>query len=386
MAFGRIVGLLGLVAAAALSAACSPPPASTPVPTTTTPANAVPGPVTTAALLAPTTTVAPIETTVPVPVPPPTAPVPTTTVAPVDDLLANVTYVRAAFVDATDLPADFTGTADVAFDSPDDDDDNDNDLVTGRVYVPATRAAAPSCVALIHGYGDRASSAWIATYAAALSADGHAVLATNLRNHADRVGVGPFEGPNKAYLPAGMADIVADSAVDVRRGFDWMEEQLGCDKYAVVGYSMGGWVATIVAGADARVDGLVTLASGGNFDALLRKSAHDVFVNMSGRPTFFADFLVNENAVKTALAALRPVDPASWMSQRVSIPALTMWHSSDPIIPGPSFAALAAAAESHGGRRLLTAGVQFHAVNGLTSPGGDLAETAAYLETRLAGG
>jgi len=369
MAHARIVGLLGLVTMVGLAAACTPPASSTVTPESPAPTTAAPAPVTSA----PTTTLADV-------VPAPTTTQPAAVKAP----LASVDYVKAPLTDATDLPDDFTGWAEIQFNSPDDDDDADNDLVYGVVYVPATRSVAKSCIALVHGYSDRRSTYWLVEYAQALQAQGHVVIAADQRNHGDRSTPGPYGGVNKANSPAGMADIVSDSARDVRRSFDWLETEVGCEKYGVVGHSMGGWIATIVAGADARIDGLVTLASGGNFDALLRKSGHDVFVGMSGRPLFLADFGVNETLVKQALVSLDPVDAARWMSERVTVPALTMWHSTDPIIPSASFSALAAAAEANGGRRLTTGGVQYHLVNGWNSPGGDLYETKAYMAERLA--
>src|SRR5690606_19566279 len=160
-----------------------------------------------------------------------------------------------------------SGAHDVYFASPDGDEDLDADVVTATVDIPAVRAASNACVVLQHGFADNRSgywtADWITRYSAELTARGLVTFSIDARAHASRKGVRILEdgsatsdqGPSqKAHQPAGLVDLVTDTVVDVRRGLDWLDDQVGCDQVAIVGHSMGGWIATITAAADDRVD------------------------------------------------------------------------------------------------------------------------------------
>lgn len=313
--------------------------------------------------------------------PAPVSPAPTTTV-PASGALADLGY---SGVGRTVAPVTSVRDAEqtVAWQSPDDDDDLDDDLVGARLFIPSQRVASNACVVILHPLGGDRGAAWITTYAHALMADGAVVVAPDWRNHGSRQGATTQQTQWKANSAPGLADLLADSVVDVRRGLDVLERQVGCRRFGIVGFSAGGWIGTLVAGADPRVDGLVVLASGGDFDVLLRQSALDIFVTMSGRPSNLADLGVSETKVKHALTHLRPVDPAAWMRDRVTAPTLVVSHSSDLIMPPAAVSAIGTPARERGGRWMSSMGVRFHTVQCDTSAGGDLRATMEHLGSAL---
>ncbi len=128
---------------------------------------------------------------------------------------------------------------------------SEGDTAKALYAVPAEGEGPFPAVLLIHGH--HSSKAYmIGRYAAELASRGIASLAIDL----------PLQGERKVegedYFPGDIrktAETLKRSVIDARRALDWLEtrEEIDSGKMGVIGYSLGSWIATMAASADARL-------------------------------------------------------------------------------------------------------------------------------------
>ena len=116
----------------------------------------------------------------------------------------------------------------------------------GKVHLPETRAIGG--VAVLHGFGGHPDQPHIVAVSEALATAGVAALRFAYRDHQ----------PPRMTLASGLAD--ASGAIRLLKAHPDIPEALG-----VVGFSVGGAVAALVAGRDSRIRAAVLAAAPARF-------------------------------------------------------------------------------------------------------------------------
>jgi uncharacterized protein len=129
---------------------------------------------------------------------------------------------------------------------------SDGQGVPALLAMPKLGDAPFPVVIMLHGH--RSSKAYmIYRYARGLALAGIASLAIDLPYEGDR----KVEGKNFfTGDPQSTADNIRRAVIDARRGIDWLQGQqnINSGKLAIIGYSLGSWIAVMVTAADDRVD------------------------------------------------------------------------------------------------------------------------------------
>lgn len=151
----------------------------------------------------------------------------------------------------------------------------DGEKVTAYLAMPnLIKNQKPKTVVLVHGLTQSKDQWWKESgpwsfpgqITKALLDNGFAVFALDARNHGERLQ--PWDPQNPyAYIKEsrvnGFSKMVLNSAIDVRRGIDYLESRndLDLDGLAVMGFSMGGCIAWASTAADSRIEHLVAMAT-----------------------------------------------------------------------------------------------------------------------------
>ena len=141
-------------------------------------------------------------------------------------------------------------------------------LVSAYLERPAATAAPAPVVLLLHGWSAAKDRWWLdggyisgGDLRRALLAAGYAVFAVDAQAHGDRIAENDYGHVNdRSWFT--VDDIVTQTARDCRRGLDYLagRDDIDAERLGVVGYSMGGWLAFILAAVDDRIDVAVAVA------------------------------------------------------------------------------------------------------------------------------
>lgn len=151
----------------------------------------------------------------------------------------------------------------------------DGERVTAYLVLPdQIKNRKHKTVVLLHGLTQSKDQWWKESgpwsfpgqITKALLENGFAVFALDARNHGERLQSWDPQNPY-AYIKEsrvnGFSKMVLNSAIDVRRGIDYLESRsdLDLDDLAVIGFSMGGCIAWATTAADSRIKHLVAMAT-----------------------------------------------------------------------------------------------------------------------------
>lgn len=180
--------------------------------------------------------------------------------------------------------------------------------VPALLFLPRTASAAhPAlCLVLLHGLGG--SKEVMAGLALEMARAGYASLAIDEYGQGERAGARPPDRSQAEEL--GLA--VRQSAVDVRRGMDYLEtrKEINPKRIGMVGVSLGAILSTVVSGVDSRVKAVALISGGGDWALILKTLAARNAV-VGGRSTgSFRD--VSADALNALLA---PEDPLTFAAQ-----------------------------------------------------------------------
>jgi dienelactone hydrolase len=174
------------------------------------------------------------------------------------------------------------------------------DRVPGLIIRPKDVAGPGPCVLAGH-YLTSNKEEVFAEKADAYAARGVTLLALDARYHGERqAGV----GPEAAVARLGtLYNLFRLTVIDMRRGLDYLGRRGLCDP-DLVGYegrSLGGFMGSMLIGADPRVKAAVLLVSGGDWRTYLARSWVALGGNLRGA------------RLNAAVRKLAPIDPVRWI-------------------------------------------------------------------------
>ncbi len=123
------------------------------------------------------------------------------------------------------------------------------------------------------------------------------------------------------------AEVVRDTAIDLRRGIDYLETRPECDpdRIGLFGISMGGFLGVLTAAVDERIAAVVLLATGADYELLIKQA------------TFLFPEVDRDDpaAIDAALEVLDPIDPKHYVGAIAPRPLLMLNGEEDPVVPRP---------------------------------------------------
>jgi cephalosporin-C deacetylase-like acetyl esterase len=165
----------------------------------------------------------------------------------------------------------------------------------------------------------------------AYAARGVTMFAIDARYHGDRWGIGPLRA--LARLDT-LYDLFRLTVIDMRRALDYLEGRGFCDpdRMGYEGRSMGGFMGSLLIGADTRIKAAVFLVSGADWRAALTRSWVLLGGNLRGA------------RLKAAVRRLDPIDPKHWIGRAAGRPVFMAAGKLDDATPIASARALHRAA------------------------------------------
>jgi fermentation-respiration switch protein FrsA (DUF1100 family) len=145
--------------------------------------------------------------------------------------------------------------------------------------------------------------------------------------------------------PETLAEMVADTAVDVRVGIDYLERRPECHhKIAYMGTSFGAVVGAIVAGQDPRIKATVLTSIGPSFERGMLMSARQAKLDPSFRIVMVPGAATDPKVLAHAVGVLGPYDPARWVGRIAPRPVMLVNGRDDPLVSHADARDVAAAA------------------------------------------
>jgi dienelactone hydrolase len=195
----------------------------------------------------------------------------------------------------------------------------DNDHVPALLALPPGGAKVP-CIMYLHGLGRSKNDA--VPLIAPLARLGIGVMAIDA----------PYQGARsqgKAALdsvlhnPTRLTAMLRQTAIDVRRGLDVLDERRECDpnRLGLVGFSFGAVIAAAVAGSDTRVRATVLLSASGDWRPALRDPGILIAPDESHNTAEYDAYL----------KALAPWNPAHWVGHIAPRPLLMVNGTHDEL-------------------------------------------------------
>jgi uncharacterized protein len=134
----------------------------------------------------------------------------------------------------------------------------------------------------------------------AYAARGVTMFAIDARFHGERHGIGPLRAVARLGT---LYDLFRLTVIDMRRALDYLDSRGFCDP-ARIGYegrSLGGFMGSMLIGADPRIKAAVLLVSGADWSVYLSRSWVMLGGNLRGA------------RLKAAVRRLAPLDPLHWI-------------------------------------------------------------------------
>lgn len=143
-------------------------------------------------------------------------------------------------------------------------------LVPGYLEIPKAAQSPAPCVVLMHGWSGGKENWWEdenyiygGVARKALLEAGFAVFALDAQGHGDRIAENDYQVVNVQNEPGAperknyftLRDIIVQTAVDYRRGIDYLETRgdIDMERIGVLGYSMGGFHSFAVTAIEPRI-------------------------------------------------------------------------------------------------------------------------------------
>lgn len=119
--------------------------------------------------------------------------------------------------------------------------------------------------------------------------------------------------------PEAFTRLLRGSVLDLRRALDYLGRQPECDpsRLGVVGFSQGGLLGTLLAGADTRVRAVALLGAGAGWAQIIGRPDSLILPDRTGE------------RLQSALRILRPYEPASWVRRISPRPVLFVQGTHD---------------------------------------------------------
>lgn len=248
--------------------------------------------------------------------------------------VASLAYDRRAPLDVQDakskrFPAD-RHSRPIGLDVSTFSYESDGRRVPAIMARPLKRAST-GCLIWENGLFSKKEDSIIAWEGA--GALGLTTFSIDLRGHGARA-ASSHTLANALKDPRQVYDIVRGSAIDLRRGIDYLDSKSFCKhNIGLVGGSLGGMIGAAVAGSDPRIEVAALLSVPGTWRELLTQT--DLFLpGIEKDPKKF----------RAALDLLQPLDPVQWVAKISPRPLLLTRGDSDPIVSAAAFEDLAAAA------------------------------------------
>jgi uncharacterized protein len=206
----------------------------------------------------------------------------------------------------------------------------DGERVPALFTIPRRADGPTACILLGHGFRGDKSQLPVGDL---LARAGFASFGIDARFHGERRD--PEVLAAMATEPSLLARMLRETVIDMRRAIDYLETRPECDSSRIgfLGASMGGFVGSLVAGADARVQAPVLLVSGADWPTMLESTEARDFRRVA-----------TAGDIAAARAVLDPVDPKHWVGRIAPRPVLMIAGDADAQVPPASARALHAAA------------------------------------------
>jgi len=134
----------------------------------------------------------------------------------------------------------------------------------------------------------------------AYAARGVTMLAIDARYHGERQGIGPIRAVARLNT---LYNLFRLTVIDMRRALDYLDSRGICDRIGYEGRSMGGFMGSMLIGADPRIKAGAFLVSGADWRVYLTRSWVMLGGNLSGA------------RLKAAVRKLDPIDPRHWIGR-----------------------------------------------------------------------
>ncbi len=179
------------------------------------------------------------------------------------------------------------------------------------------------CIVILHGLGG--SKEIMAGYALAMAKFGYASLVIDEYGQGERGPLKTVPGQEAGQL----GRTVAQTAVDVRRGIDYLEtrREIDAKRIGLAGVSLGAIVGTVAAGVEPRIKACVLISGGGDWGVILKTLAARN-ATVGGRTTA-AFRKIDFGALNARLA---PEDPLTFAPHIAPRPALMLGGRRDTTI------------------------------------------------------
>ncbi len=189
---------------------------------------------------------------------------------------------------------------------------------------PGASAIRPvPCIVILHGLGG--SKEIMAGMALSVVQAGDAALVIDEYGQGER---GPLKTP-AGQEAAALAATVSQTAVDVRRGLDYLATRPDIDsrRVGLAGVSLGAMIGTVTCGVEPRLKAAVLVSGGGNWGVILRTlSSRNATVGDRSTAAFKASDWAKLNA------RLAPVDPLTFAPRIAPRPVLMLGGRKDTTI------------------------------------------------------
>jgi dipeptidyl aminopeptidase/acylaminoacyl peptidase len=206
----------------------------------------------------------------------------------------------------------------------------DGTTVPALLSVPKNARGRVPCILSGHpltGTKEEVFGEFSDTYAAR----GVALMAIDARYHGERKGIGPLKAAAKLDT---MYKLFQLTVIDMRRALDYLDSRGICDP-ARVGYegrSLGGFMGSMLIGADPRIKAAVLYVSGADWRTYLARSWVWLGGNLTGAK------------LDAAVRRLGPIDPKIWIARAAGRPVFMANGRRDDATPLAAAKALHAAA------------------------------------------
>lgn len=189
------------------------------------------------------------------------------------------------------------------------------------------------CVVLMHGLGQNKTALSI-LWGPFIKA-GYALFSIDAQYHGDRKPKVPVDLFGLSVYST--RDMLVQTVIDIRRGIDYLETRRDVDpaRIGYAGFSMGGFLGTLVSAVDDRIQAPILALAGGDWKLMFENTK---------LPN--AERARKEHPEAEALgeSVLDPVDPIHWVARIAPRPILFVNGDHDSIVPVVSAKALQDAA------------------------------------------
>lgn len=224
-------------------------------------------------------------------------------------------YDAGAPLDATSVPAEGTDAAaleEITYTT------FDGATVPALLALPTAGDGPFPCIVTEGGFG---SDRHAVGFEDAVSR-GFGVFSIDQRNAGDRGIEADLEAAGMD--PDLLLDMLRGTVIDLRRGLDYLETRVECDpdRIGYLGFSFGGFIGSLLAGADERVQAPVLVVSGADWQLFIEES-----------DALLTGIEYDPQAAAHAVEVLDPIDPKRWVGRISPRPVLMIWGNADEAIP-----------------------------------------------------